>query len=281
MDCSTMIAAPVPAHSNGLIARLGDAGPTLALALAASAAVLAAAHLIQRGSLPERLFSAVLPLSPLAPSAFGAVLSAVTLVALAVGLRRGKRRSWELAVIVFGAAAFVQGVLLHHPIAGIAGACLVVLLAGRERYAIRIGRPGDRIVALTVVAVLAAVGDMALALTFPAARTNAATGLSAATGTLADVFSFSSVRPFAGLAGNDGLLAAHRGAKVHYLVGRRGSREMPGDPLDVAGPRALVPDVRDRDVYLCGPFRLMESVRASLKALAVSASQVHLERFAY
>ena len=76
-------------------------------------------------------------------------------------------------------------------------------------------------------------------------------------------------------------LAAYRGASVHYLVGRRGSREMPGNPLDVAGLRALVPDVRDRDVYLCGPFRLMESVRASLKALAVPASQVHLERFAY
>ena len=39
--------------------------------------------------------------------------------------------------------------------------------------------------------------------------------------------------------------------------------------------------VRNRDVYLCGPTPLMESVRASLKALAVPASQVHLERFAY
>jgi ferredoxin-NADP reductase len=56
---------------------------------------------------------------------------------------------------------------------------------------------------------------------------------------------------------------------------------MPGDPLDAAGLRALVPDVRDRDVYLCGPFRLMESVRASLTALGVPASQVHLERFAF
>jgi ferredoxin-NADP reductase len=76
-------------------------------------------------------------------------------------------------------------------------------------------------------------------------------------------------------------LAAHRGATILYLVGRRGSREMPRDPLDAAGLRALVPDVRNRDVYLCGPFRLMESVRSSLKALAVPTSQVHLERFAY
>jgi len=76
-------------------------------------------------------------------------------------------------------------------------------------------------------------------------------------------------------------LAAHRGAAVHYLVGRRGSPEMPGDPLDAAGLRALVPDVEQRDVYLCGPVPLMESVCASLKILAVPASQVHLERFAF
>jgi predicted ferric reductase len=76
-------------------------------------------------------------------------------------------------------------------------------------------------------------------------------------------------------------LAAHRGAAIHYLVGRRGSTEMPRDPLDAAGLRALVPDVRDRDVYICGPLPLMELVRASLKALAVPRSQIHLERFAF
>ncbi len=77
------------------------------------------------------------------------------------------------------------------------------------------------------------------------------------------------------------VLAAHRGATIHYLVGRRGTRAMPHDPLRAAGLGALVPDVRDRDVYLCGPVPLMESVQASLSALAVPASQVHLERFAY
>ena len=76
-------------------------------------------------------------------------------------------------------------------------------------------------------------------------------------------------------------LAVHRGATVHYLVGRRGSRGVPADPLDAASLRVLVPDVRDRDVYVCGPLRLMESVQATLRALAVPASQIHLERFAY
>ena len=56
--------------------------------------------------------------------------------------------------MVFGAAAFVQGVLLHHPIAGlIAAACLVACWsASRTHYSIRIGRPGRRIVALAAVA---------------------------------------------------------------------------------------------------------------------------------
>jgi len=208
-DYSPMVVRSVPARSNGFPARLGAAAPALALVLAAALAMLAAAHLLQPGSLPERLLSAILPLSPLAPSASGAVLSAATLVALAVGLRRGRRRSWELAVIVFGAATFAQGALLRHPIAAaISGACLIVLVAGRERHAIHFGRPGRRIIALAAVAGLAAVGDVALALTFPAARTNGLTGLSAATGTLADIFSFSSVRPLAGLEGHDGLLTA-------------------------------------------------------------------------
>jgi len=48
-------------------------------------------------------------------------------------------------------------------------------------------------------------------------------------------------------------LASLRGATVHYLVGRRGSREMPGDPLDPRALRRLVPDINSRDVYVAGP----------------------------
>jgi len=204
-----MIAAPLPARSKGPLAHLSSAGPAIALALAAAAAVLATIDLIPRGSLLERIFDAVLPLSPIEPPAFDAVLSAITLVALAIGLSRAKRPSWELAVLVFGAAAFAQGILLHHVIAGIiAAGCLVVLVANRAHYSIRIGRPGRRILALTSVALLAVVGDVALALTFPSARSSAASGLSSAAGTIADVFSFTSVRPLAGLEGHGGLLTA-------------------------------------------------------------------------
>ncbi len=72
-----------------------------------------------------------------------------------------------------------------------------------------------------------------------------------------------------------------RGATVHLLVGPRGGPDLPADPLSAASIRALVPDVEDRDIFLCGPVPMMEAVRQNLRALLVPASQVHWERFAY
>jgi predicted ferric reductase len=74
-------------------------------------------------------------------------------------------------------------------------------------------------------------------------------------------------------------LASLRGAAVHYIAGRRGTPEMPGDPLAPAALLALVPDVRDRDVFVCGPLQMMDVARRSLVALGVPSAQVHLERF--
>jgi predicted ferric reductase len=76
------------------------------------------------------------------------------------------------------------------------------------------------------------------------------------------------------------VLARLRGATVHYVVGRRG-RDLPPDPLDARSLGALVPDVRDRDVFLCGPVEMMDAVRQSLRSLGVPARQIHWERFAY
>ena len=76
-------------------------------------------------------------------------------------------------------------------------------------------------------------------------------------------------------------IARERGATVRYLVGRRGSPEMPGDPLDAASLGRLVPDVRERDVFLCGPDSMMDAVRRSLRSLRVPDAQVHFERFAF
>jgi ferredoxin-NADP reductase len=50
------------------------------------------------------------------------------------------------------------------------------------------------------------------------------------------------------------------------------------------GPRHLkdmVPDVLDRDVFLCGPPRMTKAVMHTLRRLGVPAAQCHTERFAF
>jgi predicted ferric reductase len=76
-------------------------------------------------------------------------------------------------------------------------------------------------------------------------------------------------------------LASLRGATVHYLVGRRGSPEMPADPLDPRGLRKLVPDINERDIYVCGPVGMMTRVLSSLRRLRIPDKQVHYEKFAF
>jgi predicted ferric reductase len=74
-------------------------------------------------------------------------------------------------------------------------------------------------------------------------------------------------------------LARARGAKVQYLLGPRDGPA--GDPLEATSLERLVPDVRDRDVYLCGPVSMMQRVEASLRSLGLPRRQIHAERFAY
>jgi predicted ferric reductase len=76
-------------------------------------------------------------------------------------------------------------------------------------------------------------------------------------------------------------LVGSRGVTVRYVIGRRGSAELPTDPLAPGPLRKLVPDVKARDVFVCGPDGMMTTVRSSLMKLGVPAARVHLERFAY
>lgn len=76
-------------------------------------------------------------------------------------------------------------------------------------------------------------------------------------------------------------LMRQRGGQVRYLVGRRGSREMPSDPLDARSLRRLVPDILRRDIYLCGPNEMMATVEESLHILRVPRSRIHAEHFSY
>ncbi|MDQ1676945.1 MAG: hypothetical protein QOC93_2089 [Actinomycetota bacterium] len=81
-------------------------------------------------------------------------------------------------------------------------------------------------------------------------------------------------------------LARRRGARVLYLDGPRPDREswMPrrfAHVSDVAGLRWLVPDVADREVYLCGPPQWMDTARAAARDAGVPARHLHLEEFAW
>jgi predicted ferric reductase len=71
-------------------------------------------------------------------------------------------------------------------------------------------------------------------------------------------------------------LAQLRSARLHLLTGRTGEGNRPFSP---EGLLTLVPDIIERDVYVCGPAPMTDAVLASLKALNVPASQRHAETF--
>jgi predicted ferric reductase len=75
-------------------------------------------------------------------------------------------------------------------------------------------------------------------------------------------------------------LARERGARVTYVVG---ARDDPGPRyLSTArGLRELVPDVRRRDVYLCGPAGLVDASLTTLRRLHVPKRQIHLDPFEF
>ena len=76
-------------------------------------------------------------------------------------------------------------------------------------------------------------------------------------------------------------LAAERGAEVHYLVGHRGSPNLPHEPLGARSLLGLIPDIGERDVFVCGPDGLMDTVERSLRSIGLPAARVHAERFSY
>ncbi|MFI2432767.1 ferric reductase-like transmembrane domain-containing protein [Streptomyces sp. NPDC018693] len=69
-------------------------------------------------------------------------------------------------------------------------------------------------------------------------------------------------------------LAHAKGAELHLVTGP----PVP-DRLAPAELARLVPDITDRDVFLCGPPPMMNAVIGSLRELGVPKQQVHFERF--
>jgi predicted ferric reductase len=74
-------------------------------------------------------------------------------------------------------------------------------------------------------------------------------------------------------------LARGRGALVHYLLGPRARCCPQHDPLSPERITELVPDVRQRDAYICGSPGMMDAARRSLRRAGVPFGQIHAERF--
>jgi predicted ferric reductase len=74
-------------------------------------------------------------------------------------------------------------------------------------------------------------------------------------------------------------IARERGADLFFVVGDH--RSIPGSELlSAARLRQLIPDIAEREVYLCGPHAMMIRTEGSLRGAGVPAVQIHSERFA-
>jgi predicted ferric reductase len=81
-------------------------------------------------------------------------------------------------------------------------------------------------------------------------------------------------------------LSQERGLALHWLPGRRRSAdswlgEGAGPLDDLTLLRRWVPDIADRDVYLCGPPEWTAAVRRTLTTAGLPAAQLHVENFGW
>lgn len=74
-------------------------------------------------------------------------------------------------------------------------------------------------------------------------------------------------------------LAQARSVRLQVLAGRTGAGNPPNNPFEPDSLVALVPDIRERDVFVCGPPAMTSAVIRSLRTLGVPRHQVHAERF--
>ena len=75
------------------------------------------------------------------------------------------------------------------------------------------------------------------------------------------------------------LINARQGT-LRFLVGTRETSDLPDDPLSPRRIRQWVPDVKDRDIFICASGSMMRELHYSLRELGVPDSQIHYERFA-
>ncbi|MCU1682681.1 MAG: putative ferric reductase [Amycolatopsis sp.] len=76
-------------------------------------------------------------------------------------------------------------------------------------------------------------------------------------------------------------LARRNGARLHIVVGPSTATGRHGPIMGPAHLSAMVPRIRQRDVFLCGPPGMTAAVQRTLTQLGVPAGQCHTERFAF
>ncbi|MFL5955320.1 MAG: ferric reductase-like transmembrane domain-containing protein [Gaiellaceae bacterium] len=73
-------------------------------------------------------------------------------------------------------------------------------------------------------------------------------------------------------------VAGARGATLHYVVGDH--RGTGADLLSPAHLKELVPDIDERDVFVCGPPAMTLAIQRNVRGADVPRRQIHTERFA-
>jgi ferredoxin-NADP reductase len=74
-------------------------------------------------------------------------------------------------------------------------------------------------------------------------------------------------------------LAVARGIELRYVVGDHATEDG-ARLLTAAHLRELVPDIEDRDVYVCGPPAMTDVAVREARGAGVARRHIHAERFA-
>jgi ferredoxin-NADP reductase len=74
-------------------------------------------------------------------------------------------------------------------------------------------------------------------------------------------------------------LAHERSLALHYVVGDHRTPEG-ARLLTPAHLRALLSDLAEREVYICGPPAMVRVLEANVRAAGVPPASIHTERFA-
>jgi len=77
-------------------------------------------------------------------------------------------------------------------------------------------------------------------------------------------------------------LASRHPIRIDYLLTEQGSRRRRQDGwFDAEAMLALVPELKDRVVYICGPAGMTKTVRATLREIGIEPAQIRTEVFRY